>query len=159
MRLTLSSPVFENDASIPKEFTCDGSNTNPPLQVHGVPEGTGSLVLVMDDPDIPEAVKKSRGISKFNHWVLYNIPVNTEVIESGFALGTSGLNSAGKTSYTGPCPPREYTPTEHRYIFRLYAIKGTLNFIKAPTLDEVETAAQGNAIEMAEIVGRYDRTK
>ena len=159
MGLTLSSSAFENDEAIPAKYSCDGKNIHPPFTVQGVPEGTGSLVLVMDDPDIPDEIKKSRGIEKFNHWVVYNIPADTTSIEEGATVGTAGLNSANTLGYRGPCPPPEYEPSEHRYVFRLFAIKGTLTFEKEPTLDEVETAARGNMLEGAALIGRYDRSR
>ena len=59
--------------------------------------------------------------------------------------------------YTGPCPPANYEPTEHHYSFRLYALSGNLNFIKAPTLDELELAAAEMMIKKTELVGRYQR--
>lgn len=151
--LTLTSPAFEDGGSIPSTYTCDGTNVNPEIRISGVPEGTESLVLIMDDPDIPDAVKQSRGVEKFDHWVLYAIPKDTTVISEGSPVGTEGLTSAGTTGYTGPCPPDK----EHRYIFRLYALSGTLNFIKAPTLDEVEEAAKGMTIASATLMGRYNR--
>jgi hypothetical protein len=153
--LTLTSPVFEEDGVIPEKFTCDGDNINPELRISGVPEDAETLVLVMDDPDIPESAKESMGIEKFDHWVLYNIPANVEKIPEGASLGTPGVNSSGTEGYRGPCPPDR----EHRYVFRLYAISGQLNFIKTPTLDEVEKAAQGNVIQSATLIGRYDRSQ
>lgn len=157
MTLTLTSPEFTHNTSIPSRYTCDGENILPPLVIEGVPEGTGSLVLVMDDPDVPDEIKAARGITKFDHVAIYNIPVDTELIDADAMPGTGALNGRGETGYVGPCPPSEYEPTEHRYIFRLYAIEGTLNFIKAPTLDELEAAAKGRAIESAELIGRYER--
>ena len=77
MSLTLTSSVFPNNGNIPSQYTCDGDNTNPPLTISSVPPGTQSLVLVMDDSDIPEAIKKERGVEKINHWVLYNVPADT----------------------------------------------------------------------------------
>lgn len=158
MALTLTSPVFADGQSIPVKYTCDGDNTNPPLKISGVPEGTESLVLVMDDPDIPEEVKSSQGIDSFDHWVVYNIPADTTEIEEGAQVGTPGLNSTDAAAYTGPCPPPQHEPTEHRYIFRLYAVSGSLNFIKAPTLRDVEEAAKGMMLEKAELTGVYDRS-
>ena len=159
MSLTLTSSVFEHNKMIPPKYTCDGENTNPPLTITGIPEGTESLVLVMDDPDIPTEVKESMGIEKFNHWTVYNLPADTSAIAEGDEIGTTGLNSREGSVYTGPCPPTQYEPTTHRYIFRLYALTGSLNFIKAPTLDEVEAAAQGSAIEKAELIGLYTRVE
>lgn len=157
--LTLTSSAFFHNDLIPSQYTCDGDNVNPPLTIAGVPQGTESLVLVMDDPDIPREVKEARGIEKFNHWAVYNLPSDTTEIGEGEAVGVSGDNSRGESAYTGPCPPPEYEPSEHRYVFRLYALSGQLNFIKTPTLDEVETAAKGVMIESAELIGRYSRVQ
>lgn len=154
MTLSLTSPAFEDGGLIPSKYTCDGENINPELHIEGVPEGTKSLVLVMDDPDIPDAVKESRGIEKFDHWVLYNIDPATTVIPEGAPVGSLGKNSRGEEAYTGACPPDR----EHRYIFRLYALSGKLNFIAAPTLEEVETAAKSMSLGEAVLVSHYERT-
>jgi Raf kinase inhibitor-like YbhB/YbcL family protein len=152
-QFTITSPVFPQGGLIPSKFTCDGENISPEIRIEGVPEGTESLVLVMDDPDIPDSVKQSRGIEKFDHWAVYGIPADTAVIPEGAQIGTGALNGRGEATYTGPCPPDR----EHRYFFRVYALSGTLNFIKAPTLDELETAAQGMMLGKAELIGRYNR--
>ena len=159
MSLTLTSPEFEEGSTIPKLYTCDGENISPPLNITGVPEGTESLILVMDDPDIPMEIKSERGIEKFDHWALYNIPPDTSMISADTDTGTNGLNGRGEEAYTGPCPPTQYEPTEHRYVFRLYAVSGQLNFIKSPTLDELETAAKGMMLGKTELIGRYSRVE
>ena len=153
--LTLTSPAFLHNESIPSKYTCDGENVSPPLAISGVPEGTESLVLLMDDPDIPDFVKEERGIEKFDHWVLYGIDPKTTDILEGAAVGSKGLSSRGSGGYTGPCPPDR----EHRYFFRLYALDTTINFIKAPTLGEVEAAIEGHVIEQAELIGLYERVQ
>lgn len=157
-QLTLTSSAFSPNETIPAVYTCDGENVPPPLVISGVPAGTVSFVLVMDDPDIPAEIKAARGIEKFDHWALYNIPADTTLITAD-TPASGGVNSAGGFDYRGPCPPPEYEPTTHRYVFRLYALSGSLNFIKEPTLDELEMAAQGMALGQATLVGLYDRTK
>ena len=153
---SLTSSAFVNGGLIPSLYTCDGDNIPPPLTIAHAPAGTRSFVLVMDDPDIPQAVKDTRGINKFDHWALYNIPADTVEIHAA-TDARGGENGLGELHYTGPCPPPQYEPTEHRYYFRLYALSGTLSFIKAPTLDELETAATGMMLEKAELMGRYHR--
>ena len=153
MILTLASPAFEEGGMIPSKFTCDADNVSPEMRIGGVPEGTVSLVLVMDDPDIPDSVKQSRGIEKFDHWAVYNIPADPAVIQEGEVIGMGAMNGRGEASYTGPCPPDR----EHRYFFRLYALSGTLNFLQAPTLDELEAAAKGSMLGSATLMGRYNR--
>ncbi len=155
--LTLTSPVFENGGTIPSKYTCDGDGINPGLNIASPPAGTKSFVLLMDDPDIPDEIKNTRGIEKFDHWVLYNIPPETNVIEAGTPAGEEGLNSRGDAKYTGPCPPKEYEPTEHRYIFRLYALDTVLNFESAPALDDVKGAMEGHVLQETELIGMYER--
>jgi len=50
MPLMLASPAIPPGNEIPAQFTCNGSDISPPLSWPGVPEGTGSLVLVVEDP-------------------------------------------------------------------------------------------------------------
>ena len=157
MALTLTSPAFGNGELIPSEHTCDGANTSPELAFSGVPEGTVSLAIIMDDPDIPEEVKKMRGIEVFDHWVLFNISPNALGITEGGTIGTPGVNGVGKTGYTGPCPPREYEPKEHRYFFRLYALDALLELPEESRKSEVLEAMEGHILAAAELMGRYSR--
>src|SRR3989344_2843820 len=79
--LSLTSTAFKHGDSIPLKYTCDGEQTvNPPLTIRGIPGGTQSLVLLMEDPDIP---KKTKPDDMFDHWVLFNIPpVLTTIAEA-----------------------------------------------------------------------------
>lgn len=153
MSLTLTSSAFNEGERIPSRFTCDGDNMSPELHISGVPEGTQSLVLVIDDPDIPDSIKRARGIEKFDHWVVYNISAGTAVIAEGEVPGTEGVSSLGEVGYVGPCPPDR----EHRYRFKLYALSGMLHFEKAPTLDEVEFALTSMVLASTTLTGLYER--
>ncbi len=155
---TLTSPAFRDGERIPSTYTCDGSRElSPPLEIAGVPEGTKSLVLLMDDPDIPQEVKEMHKIEVFDHWVVYNIPPGTTRIPEGATLGARGLNGAGKPGYTGPCPPPHYEPREHRYIFVLYALSRGLSFDNPPTKQQVLDALQPCLIDKTQLIGRYSR--
>lgn len=156
MSLQLTSPAFADGGLIPAEHTCDGANTMPPLTIADVPSDAKSLVLVMDDPDIPQEVKDVKGIEKFDHLALYNIPSDTETISESSAY-PAGLTSAGTIDYVGPCPPADLQPREHRYVFRLYALPEPLDFDEPPTLDALEVAAQAVALDSAALTGRYAR--
>ena len=153
--LSLTSPAFSEGGRIPLRFTCDAEGVHPEFHIDGVPEGTESFVLLMDDPDIPDTVKQARGIQTFDHWVVYNIPKETQVIGEGVVIGNEGLNSRGTIGYVGPCPPDR----EHRYFFRLYALSGKLNFIQTPKLYDVEEAAKGMTLASTTLMGRYDRVR
>lgn len=153
----LTSPAFEHNGLIPSRYTCDGENISPPFAIENIPSGTSSLALLMDDPDIPEAVRQARGIEIFDHWVCYNLPPDTAYIPQDSVHEYEGLNSRAEKGYTGPCPPPQYEPKEHRYIFRLYALACMLDFPESPTLRAVETAARADALAHATLIGRYRR--
>lgn len=156
--LTLTSSAFAPNGSIPAQYTCDGQNITPPLTITGVPQEAKSLTLIVDDPDIPQEVKASRGIEVFDHWVVFNIAPHSLSVHEGEQLrGTLGQNSAGATAYTGPCPPAQYEPTEHRYRFKLYALDIELNLAEGATREAVEQAITGHIMEQTELVGRYER--
>lgn len=158
MTLSITSSAFEHNASIPAKYTCDADNTNPPLSISGIPEGTVSVALIMEDPDVPKALKPD---GMFDHWIVYSIPVlpqqtSVEIPQASTEL-VSGLNGRGEEGYRGPCPPPEYEPTEHRYFFKAYALSTELSFLAPPTKKEVETAMHGYVLASGELIGRYDR--
>src|SRR5208283_1102047 len=95
--LQISSASFANGDTIPAQFTCDGAAHSPPLAWSGVPKGTTSMVLLVEDPDAPSGT--------FVHWVVYDIPASSSGFKEGGVEGKEGANSTGKDSYMGPCPP------------------------------------------------------
>ncbi len=140
MRLT--SPAFEKGAMIPKKFTCEGEDVNPPLIIEDLPAGTESLALIVDDPDAPRGT--------WVHWVVYDIS-KTNRIEEGSVPGKQGMNDFKKKDYGGPCPPSG----THRYFFKLYALDQNLNLKEGKTKKELEAAMEGHILEKAELLGRY----
>ena len=158
VELTLTSSAFEHNGSIPSVYSCDGENVNPPLTISGVPEGTVTLALIVDDPDIPDVVKKSRLTEKFDHWLVYNIPAKETEIDSPYGgKGTAGVNSIGERSYTGPCPPTEYEPTEHRYVFQLYALDSDMPLREGANEQDLRDVMKGHILAKAELIGLFDR--
>lgn len=152
--LTLASSAFQPNGSIPSQYTCDGDQTPPPLSIAGAPEGTKSFALIVEDPDVPVQVKPD---GKFLHWVLFNIPATTTEIGPTGAVGVQGLNGAGEEGYTGPCPPKEYEPQEHRYVFSLYALDEDLSLKAGASREEVAQAMEGHILAEAQLIGRYKK--
>ncbi len=152
--MKLTSSAFVNNGMIPSKYTCDGNNTNPPLLISDVPAKAKSLVLLMDDPDIPEAAKKNFNIEVWDHWVVFNIPTSTvEIKEGKMPPGVLGKNTRGNNAYGGPCPPDR----EHRYFFKLYALDVMLALKEGATKKEVEKAMEGHVITKTELIGKYER--
>ncbi len=153
--MRLSTPSFTPNGKIPSQYTCDGDNISPPLKIENVPANTKSLVLIMDDPDIPDFVKEKFKIEVWDHWVVFNIPpTTTEIPEGKNPLGVLGKNTGGKNAYGGPCPPDK----EHRYFFKLYALDTMLNLSEGVSKMQVEEAMRGHIIEQVELIGKYART-
>jgi hypothetical protein len=152
--MKLSSAAFEHGNAIPSRFTCEGENISPELSWNDVPAETNSFVLIVHDPDAPRE-------GGFTHWVLYNIPGDTDRIGENISksssivpgLGTQGRNDSGKIGYTGPCPPSG----NHRYFFRLYAVRSDLGLQPGATHAEVLSAMRDKIIAEAEIMGTYTK--
>jgi len=150
--MLLTSPAFENGGKIPSEYTCDGPNINPELNISGLGSQAKCLVLIMDDPDVPEFVRKDK---MYVHWVVFNIPPNTTRIpKNSQPHGTPGMNTGNLLNYYGPCPPDR----EHRYYFKLYAVDKMLDLPRGATKPDVEKAMEGHILSKAELMGRYERT-
>jgi len=149
--MELTSAAFTQGEVIPKKYGCRGEDINPPLAISGVPESAQSLALIMDDPDVPDWVRKDR---MWVHWVAYNIDPNlTSIEEKCGALGILGKNTGGEAAYMGPCPPDR----EHRYFFKLYALDCTLDLPIGATKAELVEAMRGHIVAEAELMGRYTK--
>ncbi|MFH0868588.1 MAG: YbhB/YbcL family Raf kinase inhibitor-like protein [Candidatus Woesearchaeota archaeon] len=145
-KMKLTSPAFENNKEMPSEYTCDGANIIPELNIEDVPENAKSLALIMDDPDAPAGT--------WVHWVVWNIPPDTKTIAKGTEpQGMQGKTSFGKMGYGGPCPPSG----THSYIFKLYALDAMLDLREGSTKENLESAMDGHIIEQAELIGPYRR--
>ena len=158
MPLAISSPAFADNESMPAKYTCDGDDTSPPLVFSGVPEGTKSLALIIDDPDAPDPAAPRR---TWVHWVLYNLPPDTAGLPEGvparkLPTGTLvGTNDSGDAEYGSPCPPIG----THRYIHHLYALDAMLPEMDKPAKAELLAAMKGHVVEKAEIIGLYRRNR
>jgi Raf kinase inhibitor-like YbhB/YbcL family protein len=143
----ISSAAFENNGTIPTQYTCDGNNTSPPLTISGVPQKTKSLALTVVDIDAPSG--------PFTHWVMWNIlPNNTSFSEGKTIQFPQGITSAGTHGYKGPCPPFGV----HRYFFTLYALDTTFNLGSSATRSDLEQAIHGHIIGKTVLTGTYSKS-
>jgi Raf kinase inhibitor-like YbhB/YbcL family protein len=141
-----------------QKYTCEGADVSPPLAWSGVPAGTKSLALIVDDPDAPDPDAPQR---VWVHWVLHGIPPTASGLAEGAAQaglppGTGvGVNDWERADYGGPCPPIG----RHRYFHKLYALDVVPSFDKPPTKAELEAAMRDHVLAQAEVVGTYKRAK
>ncbi len=142
--MTISSTAFGHNGTIPRAYTCDGVDVNPPLTVKAIPVGAKTLALIVDDPDAPGRT--------WVHWVVFNIPPEGEIAENSVP-GTQGRNDFRRTAYGGPCPPSGI----HRYFFKLYALDRRLDIAEGADKRQLLAAMKGHVLDTAELVGLYGR--
>ncbi|NQV04869.1 MAG: YbhB/YbcL family Raf kinase inhibitor-like protein, partial [Candidatus Omnitrophica bacterium] len=98
----------------------------------------------VDDPDAP--------IGTWVHWVLYNVPVVSN-IEEDSVPGEQGITDFGTKGYGGPCPPSG----THRYFFKIYALDTELDFKQDPRKKDLEKATKDHVLGKAELIGLYKK--
>jgi Raf kinase inhibitor-like YbhB/YbcL family protein len=128
--MTVSSGAFEQGV-MPQRYTCAGpKGINPPLGWAGVPPGTKSIALVVDDSDAP--------ITPYVYWIVFDIrPATSNILEGQLPPGArQARNSAGRAAYDPPCPG----PGGHTYRFTVYALNSVLNLPDGTSLRSAWTA-------------------
>lgn len=145
----IHSPAFAYGERIPREYTCEGRNVNPPLTIENVPEDAEALALIVEDPDSPGGI--------WVHWRVWNIPPTTSLIrENSLPKGAMvGKNTFGNANYGGPCPHQG----EHSYVFRVYALRNVLHLPSDATDLMFRNALVGNIVAEADLIGYYRRAE
>lgn len=153
MAIEIKSSAFTHSNSIPAQHLCDSDDVSPKLSWSGIPEGTKTNAVIMDDPDAPGGT--------WVHWVVYGISTDDYGLPEGVPpLDTldggarQGKNDFGRTSYGGPCPPRG---GPHRYFFKVYAVDDNLVLGPGDTKAELVREMDGSVLEQGELMGRYTR--
>jgi hypothetical protein len=145
--LIIRSPAFSDNTLMPRKYSCQGDDVNPPLEFSNIPKAAQSLVLIMEDPDAP--------MGTWDHWILFNMPVISKIIEDSVPEGAmQASNSWGNNTYGGPCPPAG----THRYIFKLYALDMMLHLDENANKRDVEIAMQGHVLSSGQLIGLYKKS-
>ncbi|MFB6131207.1 MAG: YbhB/YbcL family Raf kinase inhibitor-like protein [Salinigranum sp.] len=147
--LTLTSPAFADGERMPDWVGYANENENPPLSIDGVPDGTESFVLLMDDEDAEPVVGHV-----WDHWLTWNLPADTTSIDRAWdpdpEEATVGFNDFVEQGWGGPAPPEG----THPYRFKLFALDRTLD-----TPPETRKARLGSIVATeAEILGTTQLT-
>lgn len=139
-------------SQIPADYTCDGKDTSPKIEIHGL--NATSIVIILDDPDAPSGT--------FTHWVIWNIeptdfvpadiPNDPRLVQPIRAV--QGSNSFGKIGYMGPCPPKGKL---HRYYFKVFGLDKMLDLNPGASKSDLETAMKGHILQKGEAIATYAR--
>ena len=145
--------AFEEGAPVPARYSCEGENISPEIVWTGVPVGTNSFAVVMDDPDAPGGV--------YNHWVLFNLPPDLQGLPLGVPStaelaggGVHGQNSTGNAGYMGPCPP---PGSAHRYRFTVFALDRMIDLDSSADKQGLLDALRGHILADSLRTGTYQR--
>ncbi|MEN6341603.1 MAG: YbhB/YbcL family Raf kinase inhibitor-like protein [Methanospirillum sp.] len=138
----------------PPNYTCDGEDISPAIEVHGYDDNVRAIAIVVTDPDAPRGT--------FVHWLCWNMEVVTTVpenipkeLETTFPVAArQGTNDFGRIGYGGPCPPHGQT---HRFVFKVYALDGPLDLSPGARLPELAAAMRGRIVQFGEAEARYGR--
>lgn len=146
--MTLTCTSFEDGERIPDEHGYGVENTNPRLEISGVPDEARSLALIVDDPDAREPAGKI-----WDHWLVWNVDPSTTVAPEDWdpTDAVEGRNDFGERGWGGPKPP----DGEHTYRFLLYALDVELDLEPDADKDDLYDAAEGHLVEKATLEGTY----
>ena len=172
--LQLTSYTFPSGGEIPRKCGYKDENVSPSLNIDGIPDGTRTFALIMDDPDAMEPAGKI-----WVHWVFWNYnssgatdimvkegdednvlglaiaegvsPQNPKENKLLGMMAVEGMTDFGVVGYGGPAPPDK----RHTYIFKLYALDSKLNLPASSTKAELLEAMEGHIIEQVTLTGTY----
>ena len=145
--MELTSTAFAHGERIPRRHTCEGEDLSPPLAWAGLPEGTRSLALIVDDPDAPGRT--------FTHWLAWGIDPAVGGLAEGQAAPREGRNDFGASGYRGPCPPVGHGP--HNYVFSLHALDAAFELAAGAGRRDLERALDGHVLVSCELIGAFER--
>lgn len=136
----------------------EGDNIFPTIEWTGLPNGTKSLALIVEDPDASKGKPTQR--EPWVHLIAWNIDPEYKNLDNGTVteMVKTGKNSFGEQGYNGPCPPAGDQP--HHYHFKLYALNRQLDLKQDTdaTVDDLRNAINAPDVTVlgeAEIVGLY----
>jgi Raf kinase inhibitor-like YbhB/YbcL family protein len=157
MTISIQSQAFTPGETVPRQHTGDGEDVSPALSWSGLPDGTKTLALIMDDPDAPTP-------EPWVHWVIYGMPGDLAGLPKGVATkaelrepkgAVQGKNSWGTIGYRGPAPPKGHGV--HHYHFKLYALDATLELPAGLSKNDLLRRIDGHVLAQGELVGTYQR--
>ncbi len=152
--MKITSTSFAASGPISRVYTLYDKNISPHIAWDGLPHGTKSIALIIEDPDTPTG-------KIFTHLIAFNINPTKQVFAEGELNKPAqqqawvyGTNDMGHQSYGGPRPP---DAPPHRYFFKVYALDTVLNLRSGATHADVTQAMQGHILGEAELVGTYQK--
>ncbi|MDH6595108.1 Raf kinase inhibitor-like YbhB/YbcL family protein [Variovorax sp. TBS-050B] len=155
--ISLDSVAFVDHGPLPPRYTADGEGVSPPLQWTGVPAGSVSLLLVVEDADSPTP-------NPLVHAIVVGLPAGDGKLDEaalpsrendGDAALHVGRNSALQAAWLPPDPPPGHGI--HRYAFQLFALDSAPEFSATPGREEVFDVLKAHAVASGLLIGTCER--
>jgi hypothetical protein len=108
------------------------------------------VAILVGDPDAPGGT--------FVHWNVWGLPTTArgEVTAGPLPAGAiEGANSARRTGWTPPCPPKGAAP--HHYVFGVYALRKRVDLTAGADPARVVPAVRAAAIASGSLTASYGR--
>ena len=156
--IAVESTAFGHGGPIPADHTEDGRKVSPPLTWTNLPDGTASVVLVVEDADSPTP-------EPLVHAIVLGLPGRDGGLAQAALKGPGsdgeahllGKNSFLKAEYLPPDPPTGHGP--HRYAFQVFALDIPLAALEgAPGRGELVKAIAGHGLAKGSLIGTYERS-
>ncbi|MEA1072480.1 YbhB/YbcL family Raf kinase inhibitor-like protein [Sphingomonas sp. LY160] len=154
VELTLTSPAFADGGSIPANYSADGAGISPPLAWSGLPDGTRSLALLVEDADAP-------ALQPLVHAIVWGLHPESTGLDEGAIDGHEGpdgepgRNSYLRSGWLPPDPPTGHGP--HHYAFQLFALDHAPVFEHPPGRSALIEAMTGHVLGAGMRTGTYER--
>jgi hypothetical protein len=150
--LKVTSPSFQEGGWIPRKHSARGEDVSPCLRLEGISRDAESIAITMDDASHPL-------FPNYNHWVIWNIPVQEvipEALPSGRTLENLGGavqgRAYGKHRYKGPKPPFK---TVHTYVFTVFVLDCKIELPPACRKADLMEKMKGHILQKGTLSGKY----
>ena len=147
----VASPTLAAGGAIPLRHSAYGDGLSPVLSWSGLPAGTRSLALMMEDPD-------ARSARPYVHWLAWNIDPAAAGLPEGITPEDrptgmrQGRNTRGRIGYFGPRPPGSQP---HHYHFQLFALGAPLDLPDGADREQLLGSMRGHVIGKGELIGLF----
>ena len=145
--LRVGSDAFADRAHLPPRFTADGEGVLPPLSWDGLPQGTVSVAVIVEDAGSPTP-------RPLVHLLAWNLEPAASLAEG--ATGPAfGKNSFLKEGWLPPDPPTGHG--DHEYLFQVYALSQRLDLAAGSGREALVEAMRGKVLAKGALIGTYAR--
>jgi len=154
--LKVKSKAFEEGDWIPVRYSARGEDLSPDFEIDGIAQNAKSIAITLDDASHPI-------FPNYNHWVIWNIPVQAfipEAIPHGKSVDSLGGSKQGigygRNRYKGPKPPLK---SIHKYVFTIYILDCEVDLNANSKKRDFLNKIEGHILQQATISGKFQSNR